>query len=77
MTKGPYRIIRHPIYLAYMIGDIGYNLQEWNFGTAMLVMAGWASLLYRIRAEEQMLSHDPTWSKYVASVRYRLLPGVW
>jgi len=77
MTKSPYRIIRHPIYLAYMIGDIGYNMQEWNFGTALLVMAGWASLLYRIRAEEQMLSHDPAWSKYVASVRYRLVPGVW
>ena len=53
------------------------NMQEWNFGTALLVMAGWASLLYRIRAEEQMLSHDPAWSKYVASVRYRLLPAVW
>jgi len=76
-TRGPYGIVRHPMYLAYVFADIGYNLQEWNFGTALLVMAGWVSLLYRIHAEERILSHDAGWSAYVASVRYRLLPGLW
>jgi protein-S-isoprenylcysteine O-methyltransferase Ste14 len=76
-TRGPYRFVRHPMYLAYVLADIGYNLQEWNSGTALLVMAGWASLLYRIQAEERMLSHDAKWSAYVASVRYRLLRGIW
>jgi protein-S-isoprenylcysteine O-methyltransferase Ste14 len=76
-TKGPYRLVRHPMYLAYVIADIGYNLQEWNFGTALLVMAGWASLFYRIRAEERILSQDAGWSTYVALVRYRLIPGLW
>ena len=75
--KGPYRIVRHPMYLAYVLADIGYNLQEWNFGTAQMVIAGWLSLLYRIRAEERVLSHDAGWSAYVALVRYRLLPGLW
>jgi protein-S-isoprenylcysteine O-methyltransferase Ste14 len=65
------------MYLAYMLADIGYNLQEWNFGTALLVMAGWAALCYRIRAEERILSQDAGWSTYVASVPYRLLPGLW
>ena len=76
-TKGPYRIVRHPMYLAYVIADIGYNLQEWNLGTALLVMAGWASLLYRIHAEERVLSQDPGWSAYASMVRHRLLPGLW
>ena len=76
-TRGPYRLVRHPMYLAYVLADIGYNLQEWNFITALLVMVGWASLLYRIRAEERVLSQDSGWSTYVASVRYRLLPGIW
>jgi len=75
-TSGPYRLVRHPMYLAYVLADIGYNLQEWNRGTALLVLAGWASLLYRIRAEERMLSRHPDWPGYVASVRYRLLPGL-
>src|SRR2546422_4537121 len=77
VTRGPYPIVRHPMYLAYIIGDIGYNLQEWNFGTALLMMAGWVSLLYRIHAEERILSQDARWPKYVALVRYRLLPGLW
>jgi len=76
-TKGPYRFVRHPMYLAYVLADIGYNLQEWNFGTALMVTAGWASLLYRIHAEERVLSHDARWSAYAALVRYRLLPGIW
>ena len=76
-TRGPYRLVRHPMYLAYVLADIGYNLQEWNFGTALLVMAGWASLFYRIRAEERILSQDSGWSTYVALVRHRLLPGIW
>ena len=77
VTRGPYRLVRHPMYLAYAIADIGYNLQEWNFGTALLVMAGWASLIYRIQAEERILSQNAGWSAYAASVRYRLLRGIW
>ena len=76
-TRGPYRFVRHPMYLAYVLADIGYNLQEWNMGTALLVMVGWASLLYRIRAEERILSQDAGWSTYAAVVRYRLFPGLW
>jgi protein-S-isoprenylcysteine O-methyltransferase Ste14 len=76
-TRGPYRVVRHPMYLAYMLADIGYNLQEWNAGTVLLVLAGWASLLYRIQAEERMLSRAAGWPAYVARVRYRLLPGLW
>jgi protein-S-isoprenylcysteine O-methyltransferase Ste14 len=77
VTRGPYRVVRHPMYLSYVLGDIGYNLQEWNVGTVLLVLAGWASLLYRIRAEERVLSGDPGWRSYADRVRYRLIPGLW
>jgi len=76
-TRGAYRLVRHPIYLAYALADVGYNLQEWNFGTLLLVMTGWASLLYRIHAEERILSHDAGWDPYIARVPYRILPGLW
>jgi protein-S-isoprenylcysteine O-methyltransferase Ste14 len=76
-TTGPYRFVRHPMYLSYIVADLGYNLQEWNFGTVALVAAGWLSLIYRIRAEEGILSQDAGWPQYAASVRYRLLPGIW
>ena len=76
-TRGPYGIVRHPMYLGYMIGDVGYNLQEWNFGTALLVIAGWGSLIYRIHAEERILSQDAAWPEYTCLVPCRLIPGLW
>ncbi|HEX4999144.1 MAG TPA: isoprenylcysteine carboxylmethyltransferase family protein [Terriglobia bacterium] len=75
--RGPYSAIRHPMYLAYMISDVGYNFQEWNTGTALLTLAGWVSLLYRIHAEEKVLSAHSGWTTYTSSVRYRLIPGLW
>jgi protein-S-isoprenylcysteine O-methyltransferase Ste14 len=77
VTHGPYRVVRHPIYLAYVLSDIGYNLQEWNPGSVLLVLIGWVALLYRIRAEEHLLRRDERWSTYASTVRYRLLPWVW
>jgi protein-S-isoprenylcysteine O-methyltransferase Ste14 len=76
VTNGPYRFVRHPIYLSYVIGDIGYNLQEWNVGTVLLTLAGWVSLVYRIHAEERVLSRDPGWRAYAARVP-SVLPRLW
>ena len=76
-TGGPYRFVRHPMYLSYILADIGYNLEEWNSVTILLVLAGWAALVYRIHAEERVLSQHSGWRRYAASVRFRLLPGVW
>jgi protein-S-isoprenylcysteine O-methyltransferase Ste14 len=76
-TGGPYRFVRHPMYLSYILADIGYNLEEWNFVTVLLVLIGWASLVYRIHAEERVISQDTGWPAYLAQVRYRLFPGLW
>jgi protein-S-isoprenylcysteine O-methyltransferase Ste14 len=77
VTSGPYRIVRHPMYLSYVMADIGYNLQEWNWGTVLLTLAGWLSLIYRIHFEERVLSQNAEWPKFARTVRYRLLPGLW
>ena len=77
VVGGPYRFVRHPMYLSYVLADVGYNLKEWNLGTVLLVLAGWAALVYRIAAEERILAGDAGWVKYQALVRHRLLPGVW
>ena len=77
MTKGPLPARAPPNVPSIFVSDIGYNLHEWSTGTALIVLAGWASLIYRILAEEQILSQDAGWLAYANSVRYRLLPGVW
>jgi protein-S-isoprenylcysteine O-methyltransferase Ste14 len=75
--SGPYRLVRHPMYLSYFIADTGYLLQEWNVGTVLIAAAGWASLVYRIYAEERMLSLHSDWVAYVGRSPYRLVPGLW
>jgi len=69
--------VRHPLYMSYVVQDVGYNLHEWSAGTLALVAVGWASMIYRIHAEERVLSHNPDWASYAARTRYRLLPGIW
>jgi protein-S-isoprenylcysteine O-methyltransferase Ste14 len=77
VTTGPYRLVRHPLYLAYMVSDVGYELNESNAGTLAIMLFGWSCLLYRIHAEERVLSQAPRWGAYIRSVRYRLFPGLW
>ena len=77
VTGGPYRVVRHPLYLSYVIAGIGFNLQVWNLAALLLVLLGWASMIYRIVAEERVLSRHPGWRAYSGLVRYRLVPGLW
>lgn len=76
-TRGPYGVVRHPLYLAYVVSDIGYYLDEWNLGLVLIGTFGWISLAYRIFAEERVLARHAQWQTYVNSVPYRLVPGVW
>jgi len=76
-THGSYRVVRHPLYLSYVIAHIGFNLQVWNVVTLLLTLLGWTAMVCRIRAEERVLSRDPGWPAYVGLVRYRLIPGLW
>jgi hypothetical protein len=34
-------------------------------------------MVYRIIAEERVLSRDPKWPAYVEMVQHRLVPGLW
>jgi protein-S-isoprenylcysteine O-methyltransferase Ste14 len=77
VTHGPYRLVRHPLYLSYVVAAIGFNLQMWNLATLLLVLLGWACMVYRIIAEERVMAGDPAWPAYVKVVQYRLVPGLW
>jgi protein-S-isoprenylcysteine O-methyltransferase Ste14 len=76
-VHGPYRVVRHPMYLSYVLSDIGYNLQEYNVGTVSLVILGWVAMIVRIEREERVMAHHQEWSLYTNAVGYRLVPGLW
>ena len=76
-TRGPYRLVRHPLYFSYLMADIGYDLQQCNSLTLVLLLLAWSAMIYRIFAEERVLSLDPKWPIYTRLVRHRLIPGIW
>jgi protein-S-isoprenylcysteine O-methyltransferase Ste14 len=76
-VNGPYRIVRHPMYLGYMISQAAFlltNLRLWN---VTIYLAGWIAQILRINEEEKILSKDPIYQSFAKKVRARLIPGVY
>jgi protein-S-isoprenylcysteine O-methyltransferase Ste14 len=69
--------VRHPLYAAYVVAELGYLIQNpraWNAGVLVLV---WACQVLRIHREERLLSEDPAYLVYREQTSWRLLPGIW
>src|SRR5262249_42321739 len=75
-TKGPYGIVRHPLYASYFISQLGFLYAYptlWNIGIVVV----WAiAQVLRIVVEERLLATDPAYQAYAAKVRWRLVPGL-
>lgn len=77
VDRGLYRIVRHPIYLGYLITHIPFLLAHptpWNLA---IVITGDVALIVRTVYEEQTLLLDPHYARYHKEVRWRLVPGVY
>ena len=76
VSSGLYRLVRHPIYMGYLITHSGFlaaNPTVWN--VVMLVGADIA-LMWRAVCEEQTLAKDPAYQEYQSRVRWRVVPGL-
>jgi len=73
---GPYRLVRHPMYLGYITTQFGFLLSSFSLINLGLYFIAWVFQALRIVEEERFLSHDPDYRAYRDTVRYRLLPGV-
>lgn len=74
---GPYRWIRHPLYLSEEIAILGAVLQAFSLAAVVLLLAHIAVQIRRILYEEELLRRTlPEYSVYEAS-RWRLVPYVW
>ena len=73
---GPYRIVRHPIYMGYLFTHIGLCLLNPAIWNIALFACVYALQIPRILAEEKMLGEDEAYQQYKQVVPYRLVPGV-
>lgn len=75
-TRGPYRFVRHPLYLAYMIGGVGYLVQSLSPWNILIVGVTMGFQVARILREEHHLD-GARYGEYRRRVRWHLLPGIW
>ncbi len=77
VTDGPYRVVRHPIYLTEEIAIVGVFLPFWSPAAILIVVAHFAVQVLRMRFEEGILTETfPEYAAYAARTP-RLVPGLW
>ncbi len=74
---GPYAVVRHPLYCAYVLLQLGYVLQSvsWRNVAVMVIVSG--CNVGRARAEERLLTEGDDYRVYRDQVRRKFVPGVW
>jgi protein-S-isoprenylcysteine O-methyltransferase Ste14 len=78
ISAGPYRIVRHPFYIALIVTQLVYPLALGSPSASVpsLVMA--ALFVWRTAREDATLRRELAgYEAFAQSTRYRLLPGVW
>jgi protein-S-isoprenylcysteine O-methyltransferase Ste14 len=77
VTRGPYRYIRHPIYLANILQGVGYTLASGSLWVLVLAGYGSFSILRALSKEESYLSGTfPGYDSYRAKT-FRLIPFIY
>jgi len=76
VTKGPFRIVRHPVYAGWFLLAIGYFLAYPRWINVLIVSIASLFMIWRILLEEQLLLDDPEYREYAERVRFRLIPGL-
>jgi protein-S-isoprenylcysteine O-methyltransferase Ste14 len=77
VRRGPYAVVRHPIYASYFLLQSGYLLQSMSVRNAFVLLFVSSCNVGRALAEDRMLATNEHYDAYRRQVRWRLLPGVW
>lgn len=77
ITMGPYRIIRHPMYLAVLLFSMAYFIDQPTIIYGLLFFAMLLVLLLKIRFEERLLSNSFEEYEEHFYKTYRLIPCVY
>lgn len=76
-SKGPYALVRHPMYASYFVAQLGYFLAFPTVYNACVLSVWAVAQILRLQAEEGMLTRDEGYRAYAQRVRWRLVPGVY
>lgn len=78
VASGPYRAVRHPMYVGAMLMYVATPLilgSVWALAITGIMIG---LFVWRTAREDQTLRRDlPGYAEYAARTRYRLAPGLW
>lgn len=77
VVRGPYAVVRHPIYASYLLLQAGYLLQSLAVWNAVVMLFVTVCNVGRAVVEERVLATNARFGAYRGRVRWRLVPGVW
>jgi len=76
VTGGPYDVVRHPIYLGYMITHLAFLAAHPLASNLIVIIIADAALVARALVEERTLVKDDRYREYCRRVAWHLVPGV-
>ena len=77
VMRGPYAVVRHPMYASYLLLQSGYLLQSLSLRNAAVLLFGTICNAGRALAEERLLASNKDYLAYRRHVRRRINLGLW
>ena len=77
VQRGPYSLVRHPIYASYFFLQIGYLLQSLSLRNTLVVFFICSCNIGRAVVEERLLVSSGPYNDYRLRVPWRMVPGLW
>jgi len=79
VITGPYRLLRHPIYLAELLMIVGVVVGQMHLATLIGALSLVVLQAYRIQREEDLLrrAFPEAFEGFASRTRFRLLPLLW
>jgi protein-S-isoprenylcysteine O-methyltransferase Ste14 len=71
---GAYRVVRHPLYAAYTVQNLGYLTSNLSVSNCVVVALALGFQVLRVLNEEKLLASEPTYRVYMDRTRWRLVP---
>jgi protein-S-isoprenylcysteine O-methyltransferase Ste14 len=74
---GPYRVVRHPMYLGYFINQLGFLSACLSVTNLAIYLFAWSCQIVRMHEEETILQKDSLYRQFAGRVTAKLVPGVY
>ena len=76
VSSGLYKLVRHPIYMGYLITHTGFVAANPTLWNVLMVVGADLALMWRAVCEEETLQKDEAYRGYQQMVRWRVVPGI-